>query len=258
MKRRLKVVPMALVMVLVFSAVAAASASAAPRWLVAGSAFGSGTEAFEGVSSGTVNLKTGIAGLELTSEHCTTTGSIVGSVMGSPGLDKGVKLKCTEVTVVGSPTKCEVHSVVSGTSQPVGTVETYALKSELVWLKENPTTKESEEEAADLLTPESTETEPPFAEIDVLGSSCPVKQTKALKVTGSILGHFTAPAVGASAATGTLVFPNPALTTYYTGETTPRTKHTGVGLHIGLPAALFSGSFTLHLTSGKTIGVIRS
>jgi hypothetical protein len=246
MKRRIRFLPLMLVSVLAFSAIAAAAAQAAPRWTVNGTPLASGnTEAFTGVNTTEeIKLATGITGLELTSEYCNVTGKIKGTAEEAPGENKEVKLHCTKVEAVGVPA-CIVKSVGATNN---GEVTTNKLSSELVYLKTPRPATESEDIAGDLLKPESGEV---FVEIEVTG--CSIAPGRTLVVKGTALGKFVKPPVGTPAAMGRLSFPN---TTYYTGEAT-RTAHTA-GLTIGSNTATFNGTFGLALNSGNNIGIKRS
>lgn len=250
MKRSLKIFGTSLLLVLAFTAIAAAAAQAAPRWVVGSTNPASGaTEAFTGVNtSEEIKLTTGIAGLELTSESCNVIGKIEGTAAEVAGKNKEVKLHCTQVGVVGV-TGCTVKSVGAG----AGEVTTNKLSSELVWLKSTRQTNESEETAGDLFKPEVGEV---FVEIEVTGASCSVAQARPLVVKGTAVGKFIKPPVGTAAAMGRIEFPTTAITTYYTGEAT-RTSHTA-GLTIGANPATFKGTFGLALNSGSNVGINRS
>jgi hypothetical protein len=238
-KRSIKMLGLALVAALAFSAVAAGAAQAnTPRWKVNGAYLGSGVKKAFTVTSGKSTLSAPNLGLTIVCTSDKGSGSIIGSEAGSPGLDEGSVTY--EGCSVEKAAECQVHSP----GAPVGTIKTVALKSELVWLTE------LGNEAGVRLFPASGTT---FVEIAV--EECAAEQTEPLPVTGEVVGKVLP--VATEVETGELVFPSPAITTYWTGDKPSRTKHTlSNSLHFGGQPATYVSTEKVTLTeAGSKYGV---
>jgi hypothetical protein len=251
MKRRWKVLPLALLALLAFGVVAAnASAAKAPRWKVAGAFLGSETKNLVGTSSGTIKLKGGE--LELTSTGCTVVGKIEGTGTGVAGKNKEIKLKCTGVVVGGGFSEvCKARS--SGQAAGSQIVETNALKSTLVYLKKETTS--GVESVGDLFEPEAGPTAV-FVTIIVEGKECPLAGEYAVK--GQTVGKFKQ-AGESEFEEGELEFPTTRIESYFVnGEATTSTAVSSLTLgKVGSTAskATFSGLFKVHLEPKQKIGV---
>jgi hypothetical protein len=149
-------------------------------------------------------------------------------------------------------------SIRDSTNKKAGFIETRKLRGRLVWLKEKPTTKESEEEAGVLLWPEAEGSSPtgkePLATVEITGALCAAAGTYTLK--GSTVGKVTSPAVGSIAPTMAVEFPSKPISTYFEGESSPRTKGSAA-LNVGEGTAKMTSVEKLSLESKEEVGVFR-
>jgi len=246
MSNKIKVVGLALVAVMAFSALTAAAAQAgAPRWTTEAGTLGTGatkvaTGTGEEATANTLAVPTLPLTLETKGDNCTISGNIIGTAANTPGTMTG-KLHCTEVKVKENAA-CVVKS--SGAGVANGTVSTNNLTGTLVWLEEKGTKK-----VGVTFAPETVGQN--FVSIVVSG--CALAETYA--VTGNVIGRVSTPEGGVDATEGTLLFDGAANPAYWDNATPTRAKKEDAGLKFGAKAATFMGAFTIKLNPCEKWGI---
>lgn len=231
MSRKIKVVGLALVAVMAFSAIAAsAQAAPAPRWKVAGAFLANGaTKNYEGKLTGTALLEVpGLLTLESTS--CTASGKIVGSAAETSGKGKESVLKCSGIKVKEAPA-CEVANV-----------ETNKMKGELGWMNES-----GGENIATFEPEVGTE----FTTVSI--SECALEGE--YTVTGATLGTLTPAETEVEEGTLAIGGADTTTTEHWFTPGSPRPTMSSPALVFGGRPAKFTGSFDVNLTPKEKVGV---
>jgi hypothetical protein len=248
LKGGVAVLSLALIAVLAFSAVAAASVTTAPRWSVKATYIPAGTtKSFTATNTTEVRLNNASRHLTLTAEPggCTESGEIEGSAEGTPGIKKNVVLTCkslrTIINGIDRTTLCPVNSV----GAEAGTIKTNTLKSTLVWLNQAPSGA-----AGDLLAPSSGTN---LATIEIKGASCPLNTgATPLNLTNGLIDAILP--VEKEAQTGTLAFPETPTLSYWSNAES-RSKTTIEQMKLGGTVATFNGNFAITLSPKEPFGV---
>lgn len=246
MRKRFRVLGVALLAVFAFSAIASAAAHAEPRWKVAGGFLGAAAEkTFEGTSKVSVFK---IGGLEIKCTSDKVHGWIKGSLANTMGRNREVAALYEGCVVVGAEKVCTVNSP----GEEDGIIETADLSSTVVWLIKVPPAKEIEEEVGDVLEPEVGGV---FTTLEFGGEECPIGGA-AENITGEVIGKFKQKA-GAEFLAGELEFPAAPILTYYTTEANPRTAVNINRLKLGGANATYISTESVSLNPAEKVGVYR-
>ena len=224
MRKRTKVIGLALAALFAFSAFAAASAQG-ETWSV------NNGGSFETLS-GETNVK-GTGGtsilwvgenrfIDCTSSHTT------GKLKNEPGAKAShVKVVFTECMLFEQSTEvCEIDGHTASGTSPAGTIETEELKGEVVTNTGNST-------AHIKLEPENANNL--FVSIGISGEECALASPELKEVKGAVEGTLS-PNVGEPTSSGTVTFPHPALS--------------GSSLTYGESAAEFQGATAIEMEGG--------
>jgi hypothetical protein len=246
-RKSLKSIVAVLVMVCAISGLAASSASATPKWKVAGAFLGAGaSRLLTGTSTSETWLTSPLLRVSSPNGKCSLQeGKIFGSNAGVPGTAT-VRIQCKEAVVDETPV-CTAHSP----GEPAGTITTNALAGELVWLNN------ANQAAGIRFLPEVGNI---VVEIEAVGA-CALAGTL-FPVTGEVISEVLPENV--EAATGEWKFPPAAGTTctgpilkYWTGgEAGKRVEDTlKQQLKVGKNNATLCTKFGVELNPKEKFGV---